>query len=281
MVVVASRGIMMLTPEAACSHGPSPGKWRRARARNRRPAGPQVKGYTTSVRAVELAGMILFAGLMAGLVLRLRPCLEGLAAWLLAVVLLAYVAADFVSGLFHWIADTWGTPETPVVGRVFVRPFREHHLDECAITRHDFIEVNGANCLISIPVAAGTHFIPFTTAQPRLALLAAYCGSFLFWIFTTNQFHKWAHMERPPRVARCLQRWRLILPPEHHQVHHVAPHDKYYCITAGWWNEPLQRLGLFPALERLVSTLTGMRAREDEENLIEGRAIRVVDGRGK
>jgi len=226
------------------------------------------EGYTRAVRALETGGTVLFGVLMAGLAVRLAPCLAGLEVWILPIALCALVGADFVSGMFHWAADTWGTPDTPLAGKVFVRPFREHHLDQLAITRHDFIEVNGNNCLISIPIAAAMHFIPFTAVRVDLSLLVALLGTFLLWIFATNQFHKWAHMERAPLVARHLQRLRLILPPEHHQLHHAAHHDTHYCITVGWLNGPLHRVGFFVALERLISSLTGLRPRRDSEVVV-------------
>ncbi len=49
----------------------------------------------------------------------------------------------------------------------------------------------------------------------------------------TNQFHKWAHSDDPPRAVRALQRWRLILSPARHDAHHTAPFDTFFCITTG------------------------------------------------
>ena len=220
--------------------------------------------YPRAVRAVEAASTVVFGALMVALAIRLRSWFAARSGSLAVIALSSCAAADLVSGVFHWIGDTWGTPATPIAGKLFIAPFREHHIDQLAITRHGFIEVNGTTCLISIPVAVLAHAIPLDPAAPGLGLVSAFLGAFLCWIFATNQFHKWAHMDHPPRLAVHLQRWHLILPAEHHRIHHTGGHDGYYCITVGWLNAPLHRLHFFAGLERLVTKLTGVRPRHGD-----------------
>jgi hypothetical protein len=65
----------------------------------------------------------------------------------------------------------------------------------------------------------------------------------------TNIFHKWAHQENPSPGVRLLQRTRLVLEPRHHQVHHTEPFQMHYCITNGWLNPLLNKIGFFRKLE--------------------------------
>ncbi|HET9751355.1 MAG TPA: fatty acid desaturase CarF family protein, partial [Myxococcales bacterium] len=99
---------------------------------------------------------------------------------------------------------------------------------------------------------------------PVWFFIATATFSMCFAIFGTNQFHKWAHMDAPPRMVRLLQRANLVLPPAHHAVHHRPPYNKYYCITVGWLNEALFRLRFFQMLEKLITRLTGLVPREDD-----------------
>jgi ubiquitin-conjugating enzyme E2 variant len=165
--------------------------------------------------------------------------------------------------MVHWLADTWGRVDLPFVGPALVRPFREHHVDPKAITRHDFIETNGNNCFICIaPVVLAASLLSLGTWTSVLAGVTVF--SLCLWIFCTNQFHKWSHLDDPPPLVAVLQRLSLILPRDHHSVHHEAPYATYYCITVGWLNEPLHRLGFFRFLERIVSATTGLLPREDD-----------------
>ena len=217
------------------------------------------EGYSPAVRKFEIASIAAFALAMAWLALRIVPHLLE-SPWLaLTAFMVGFVAADFVSGFVHWAADTWGTPEWPIIGKALIRPFREHHVDQKEITRHDFIETNGNNCFISIAPAVGAALLP-----ADWFFLSAMGFAACFAIFGTNQFHKWSHMDEPPAAVRLLQRASLILPPDHHGVHHSAPYAKYYCITVGWLNEALHRARFFQLLERVISASTGLVPREDD-----------------
>lgn len=165
-----------------------------------------------------------------------------------------YVGADFVSGIVHWAGDTLGDKNTPIVGRNFIVPFRQHHDDPEDIVRHDFVETNGNNCLVALPPLT---WACFTAPEAEVFGLwgCSSVGFLTLFVFLTNQFHKWAHAQNPPRLARLLQRCHLALSPEHHAVHHAPPHDRYYCITVGWLDPLLTRVGFFRKAERLIAAV--------------------------
>jgi hypothetical protein len=48
--------------------------------------------------------------------------------WLAPILaVLAYLAADFLSGFVHFLANNFGSYDTPIIGPNFIEPFREHH----------------------------------------------------------------------------------------------------------------------------------------------------------
>lgn len=174
-------------------------------------------------------------------------------AWLLPVLaVLAYLAADLLSGFVHFLADNFGSAATPIIGPNFVGAFREHHVDPKGITRHDFIDTNGNNSLVAVPFMVLVWLaVPIETTAWGY-LFGAFFLLLCLGAFLTNQFHKWAHMDAPPGWVARLQGLGLILSGEHHDVHHDSPYDTYYCITVGFWNPLLDRTRFFERTERLL-----------------------------
>ena len=224
-------------------------------------APPALAAGSRASQAVELASLVAAALALALLIVRLGPAV-GLAWWLPIVFLAAGVAADLMSGVVHWAADTWGHESWPVIGPRVLRPFRVHHLNPHDMLARGFLDLNGDVALITLPLLAMAWLMP---TGSRAGLVAAtFFAAWAVWALPTNQVHQWAHMSRPPRLVRWLQRARVILPPAAHRVHHASPYATHYCIVTGWNNAWTARAGLFLRLERVVTRLTGLVPRADE-----------------
>lgn len=225
--------------------------------------------YTRGKRIQEIISVIVCVSLMA-----LNFCFLihhfRVSRWnsFLFAAFAGIVTADFLSGLVHWGADTWGSVELPVFGKAFIRPFREHHIDPTSITRHDFVETNGDNFMVPIPVLALMLYQHLFWSTDKIQEIYNW-NSFLFllaiFIALTNQIHKWSHTYFGlPRWVTLLQDWHVVLPRLHHRIHHVAPHETYFCITTGWLNYPLEKLRFWSSLEWIIEYLTGFRPRADD-----------------
>ncbi len=174
--------------------------------------------------------------------------------WLSIIVacVLGLIAADVVSGLVHWAADTWGNFTTPFFGPWLIRSFREHHADPLSIVRHGFIETNGANSAGGVVLILPAHF--FLSTYPLLSLFLL---TFAIGISITNQVHKWSHAPSRGPVLNFLQRRGLLLSPDHHAKHHSGEFNQHYCITLGVMNYPLEKISFFRRLEKKITDWTG------------------------
>ena len=207
---------------------------------------------------IPLAALTIFVILLALLVGQLLGGIGSPVHWLvlLAVAPLAHLLADLASGLAHWFCDNFLSVDTPVVGRLIIYSFREHHTDPLAMTRHGFVELNGTNCVPLVPIAALGLWLSSGLEDSLLATgFRGFLVIFSVLIFLTNQFHVWAHVEARPRFVSWLQQRRLILPPEQHDIHHTAEHDSAYCITSGSMNRILDVPGVLDYCGRFLVAL--------------------------
>ena len=170
---------------------------------------------------------------------------------MLIAVVLGLFGSDFTSAMVHWVGDTWGSEKTPVLGQRFIRPFRFHHAHPLDMLKSNFFTTNGDTALGTFPFLIAPFFMPL--ASPFWGFVAVFCWALGAWGMWTSQFHQWAHMKSPPRIAIVMQRLGLIINPKHHQKHHKLPYAANYCITAGWCDAVLTHSRFFLALEWIVT----------------------------
>jgi hypothetical protein len=228
-------------------------------SRQRRDVGSG-NSYAPWQALLDAVGLVLFVLGLSWMLVGAMKSQNSFPLWAIPLIVIsALLAADLISGIVHFLADNFGNPETPVFGRLFIFPFREHHVDPLAITRHSFLETNGASCLVSLPLVG---LALWATDAEQNALLRLWLFCFLLAVLATNQIHKWAHMARPPFIVRLLQRARLILPPQVHAIHHTPPHDCNYCITTGWLNYPVAKMRIVRA------RIAGLRGRSPKPHVM-------------
>lgn len=181
-------------------------------------------------------------------------------------IALGTFTADLVSGLLHWAFDTWFHEDLPLVRRM-VLLVREHHTHPQRIFRYNFWQdagmlswfalVTSAPLLWSALRSAGTP----GSSECLLVVAGLTLSVEIVFMF---EFHKCGHRVRRGGVVRTLQRLHLLLSPDHHLRHHSGRHDRNYCLINGVADQTLGRLGIFRALECVISALTGAVPREND-----------------
>lgn len=190
---------------------------------------------------------------------------SGLSWTLLPLFVLGLLGSDLVSGFFHWFFDNYGSPQTPLFGQT-IELFRVHHDLPKDICNSNFVFTCGHVCLYAVPMYAGAigvhYLVQSTFLAPFYAMgLLTFAVGLLFLVLT-NQFHKWAHLDDRPAWLEFLQQKRFVLEPNHHQTHHTAPFDTYYCITTGWLNPFLSKIRFFKRLEKILAAVGVQKAHQ-------------------
>lgn len=221
-------------------------------------------GSGTFLYLFETTCVLAAYGLVIVHSLRLFQHLEWFHWAAVLAVATAWPCADLMSGIVHWLADTWGREDFPILGPRFLKPFRVHHVTPTSFVKCGFIDTNGDTALIGIPFLLSIFLWPLDSYAGFV--MASFQLAFCVFALPTNQIHQWAHSPKPPKIVTILQKLRLILPPSSHQLHHAGTHDRDYCITSGCCNRILERIQFFRTLEWMVEQATGFKPRADESS---------------
>jgi hypothetical protein len=168
---------------------------------------------------------------------------------------LALSLADFIAGIIHWLEDSYGSPNTPIVGKP-IRANILHHEQP-----RDFLKNNWwQNARSSLPVV-----LIFAGAFILFDCLNFFTVSLLILGWNANEVHKWAHQSKRERpwIATKLQELRILQSPKDHYRHHREDLDSDYCVMTPWVNPFLNWINFWRISERIIFLVTGAKTRLD------------------
>jgi len=230
-----------------------------------RDAGHMAAQYSKVQHFFNQLGVLLFAGLAVYLMtVFIGEMTADNGPWIILAFVLGIFCADMLTGTVHWGCDTWGNADTFFWGRVFIRSFREHHVDPNAITEHDWAQANGEQSLVGCVFFGLIIYLSPVGESTGWLFFQSLMFSMLVFAVATNQFHKWSHEKTPGFLGRFFIRIGFVQSFKTHLKHHTVPYEKAYCITTGWMNPVLDKIRFFRALEWLIMRVTGSLPRGDD-----------------
>jgi ubiquitin-conjugating enzyme E2 variant len=201
------------------------------------------------------------AALASSMVARVAGCAPGAhVGTFVAGIPLGLFAADAATAVIHWFFDTYLAPDTPILGRRVVAPFREHHVAPEAMAGHGLLERNANSCLAAMPVLVAAR-AALDLGGPWKALASGCLVTASVALCLSNQIHAWAHTARPPALVRWLQVGGVLLRPDRHATHHRGAHACAYGVVSGWSNVWLDRARMFARLEAVLAARFPRRSR--------------------
>lgn len=158
--------------------------------------------------------------------------------------IIAWLLADFISGVFHWLEDRYGNPEWPVIGKLVVEPNIRHHTDPKAMLAGSYWSRNY------------TTIIPAMSAAVVCWVLGGPAWLTLAFVFSSqaNQIHGWTH-GKPPKIVAFLQRINLFIRATDHHKHHRQPFNTDYCTISPVLNPVLSITRFWTAAEWVLSLI--------------------------
>ena len=177
-------------------------------------------------------------------------------------IISAYLFADLLMGIYHWIKDTYFTPFTPLIGKLFIWGSRLHHVRPRYI-----LEFSDWNLFYTSAKWTLIWIIPFVFVFGLDPFLLT-----LFIVISLNDVvHKYAHLRNKdkPYIAKTFQKLYIIQSHDEHHLHHIEPHTVNYCPITPYVNVVLEKINFWRNIEKFIEKITGISPRSTEPEFIE------------
>ncbi len=206
-------------------------------------------------------------------------------AFLSAIIISAFIT-DLISGVAHFTFDYVWSDDTPILGPISVE-FRQHH-DRPILHSSDIWNnfTKGAYASLPILLLTITLMVLIESSPINFFILMTLLMASI-WMMAFHQVHTYSHMgnlrtasdfsrsladikklpkveqkleirklfdfDNIPRWIRLLQRFRIILRPEIHWLHHQSYESDFSSLNG--WSDPLMNLIYRPLSRRRKTAL--------------------------
>jgi plasmanylethanolamine desaturase len=142
---------------------------------------------------------------------------------------------DFITGVVHWLEDSYWSPETPILGKWLIVPNLAHHKNGQDFLKKSWLESSWDLLILGIMTITMAYFMKCLTWEVWLFVIIS---------MNANQIHKWAHItryENKPKIVGLLQKLYILQRTDHHGQHHRKPNNTHYCTLTNVLNPILDR----------------------------------------
>ncbi|AYV84962.1 MAG: putative transmembrane protein [Satyrvirus sp.] len=180
----------------------------------------------------------------------------------LVQVILAYLVADLVMGIYHWIKDTYFSPFTPVIGRTLIWGSRLHHVRPRYVIEFSNFELFWSSAKWTL-----IWFLPLI----YFTGLSVFMITLYLIIALNDVVHKYAHMfdNERPLWATFMQYLYIFQSHDEHHLHHISPHDINYCPITPFMNYFLEKINFWRKMENIIEHYFNIKPREKEDEFVE------------
>lgn len=182
--------------------------------------------------------------------------------WFVVKILLGYICADFIIGVYHWIKDTYFGPFTPIIGKKLIWGSRLHHIRPKYVTEISDLELLKGSTIWTL-FWMGPLFL--------IRGINSFNLTMFLMIIINDVVHKYTHFKEKERPywATKLQKLGIFQSYDEHHLHHSLPFEVNYCPITPYVNTLLEKVNFWRKLETYIEKYTGVKPREKEYDFVE------------
>jgi len=168
------------------------------------------------------------------------------------LVLSSWLAADFLTGVFHWIEDRYMAKSSLDFVNSILEDNDLHHRKPTAM----LLSTGWVNMRSSAAAGWPLAFACWWFGMPAFVWLSIFFATF------GNLIHRWSHKPKRqlPRWIRGMQEFGLFISQEHHDTHHRSMQQLIpkhlagckFCGMTDWLNPTLDAIKFWQACEHLL-----------------------------